>query len=122
MQTNVCGKAKGVQSVDIAAQPGQGIGRDIATGEKVEAEIDAFASRRHEQRVKNEGERLAEEVWMESERAYFARRDEDRRLERLAYHEGQAQRLSGVLGSLVAHHQAEAEKYRQLTKLTKGLA
>jgi hypothetical protein len=58
------------------------------------------------------------DLWRASEQAYFARRDEQRCLERLTYHEGQAVRLSGVLGVLVAHHQAEAEKYRN--QLTKG--
>ncbi len=32
------------------------------------------------------------------------------------HHEGQAARLSGALGALVAHHRAEAEKYRALTE------
>jgi hypothetical protein len=102
--------------VDIAAQPGRAIGRDISRGEATEKEIDAFISKRHRDRVATERERLAEETWAASERAYFARRDEERRLELLSYHEGQAERLSGVLGALVSHHEAEAEKYRQLTE------
>jgi hypothetical protein len=69
-------KAKGVQSVDIAAQPGRGIGRDIGRGEAVERELDAFISKRHEQRVKTEGERQIEESWRESERREEARRRE----------------------------------------------
>lgn len=90
---------------------------DVARGEMVEKEIDAFISKRHNDRIATEGERQAEEMWSVSERAYFARRDEEQCLERLlAYHEGQAERLSGVLHALVSHHQAEADKYRQLTK------
>jgi hypothetical protein len=67
VQTNVCGATKGVRSVEVA-QPGRGIGRDIGRGEATERELDAFISKRHEQRVKSEGERQAEEAWRESER------------------------------------------------------
>jgi hypothetical protein len=60
--------------VDIAAQPGQDIGRDIGRGEAVEHELDAFISKRHEQRLKTEGERPIEEAWRERERESAARR------------------------------------------------
>jgi hypothetical protein len=40
--------------VDIATEPGRGIGRDIGRGEAVEHKLDAFISKRHEQRVKTE--------------------------------------------------------------------
>jgi hypothetical protein len=65
--------------VDIVAQPGRGIGRDIGRGEVVEHELDAFISKRHEQRVKSEGERQLEEAWRESERRAEARRREENR-------------------------------------------
>jgi hypothetical protein len=64
--------------VDLA-QPGRAIRRDIGRGEAVEAEIDAFISKRHEQRVKSEGERQAEEAWRESERREELRRREENR-------------------------------------------
>ncbi len=41
--------------MDIA-QPGQGISRDLGRGEAVEHELTAFIEKRHEQRVKSEGE------------------------------------------------------------------
>jgi hypothetical protein len=87
---------------------------DIAHGEMVEKELDQMIERRSHQKDSEE----KHDLWRASERAYFARRDEQRCLERLTYHEGQAARLGGVLGVLVAHHQAEAEKYRN--RLTKG--
>jgi hypothetical protein len=34
--------------VDVAAQPGQGIGRDIGRGEGVEHELDVLITRRHD--------------------------------------------------------------------------
>jgi hypothetical protein len=37
------------------------LARDITAGEKVEADIDAFVTRRHEKRVETEGQRRHEE-------------------------------------------------------------
>ena len=45
------------------SNPGRAIGREIATGEGADAQIDAFISRRHEQRQKSEGERALEDLW-----------------------------------------------------------
>lgn len=86
----------------------------------VDAELDRLISKRASQDRRPDPDE-EHDLWRASERAYFARRDEDRRLECLAYHEGQAARLNDALGALVAHYQAEAEKCRnQLTK--KGAA
>jgi hypothetical protein len=82
-----------------------------ARGEKVELELDAFVAKRDAQRRRTEGERPVEEMWVESERAYFARLEAERRAARRTYHEGQAARLGHTLGALVAYHEAEAEKY-----------
>jgi hypothetical protein len=93
-------------------EPGAGIGRDISGGEAVEHELDAFISRRHEQRVAEEGERPEHEIWRESEMRYDAFKRAEDRAARLAYHEGQAARLRHALGELVAQHEAAADKYR----------
>ena len=90
------------------------LGSPSAPGQATEAELDRLIERRSRQKDPEEESAL----WRASERAYFARRDEERCLARLTYHEGQAARLSGALGALVAHHRAEAEKYRD--RLTKG--
>ena len=61
-------------------EPGLSIGRSIARGEAVESELDAFISKRHEARVRDEGERAVEDAWAESSRTLAARqRDEDDR-------------------------------------------
>jgi hypothetical protein len=52
---------------------------DITHSEKVEKELDTLVSRRHVQRVKSEGERREEELWMESERRHAERRREENR-------------------------------------------
>jgi hypothetical protein len=77
----------------------------------VEAELGRLIEKRHDRRLLEEGKRPAFEASQESERRYFARIEEERRRERLAYHEGQTARLSNTLGGLVAHHEAEAEKH-----------
>jgi hypothetical protein len=103
--------------MDATLEPGRFLNRDIAAGESAERELDRFVSSRYEKRARSEGHRPSEELWAASERAYFARRESQSCLELLTFHEGQAARLSGALGALVAHHQAEAEKYRnRLTK------
>jgi hypothetical protein len=110
MQTLVCSKTKGVQSVDVAAQPGRGIGRDIGRGEAVERELDAFISKRHEQRVQAEGEHLAFEMWQESECKYAERRREANRQAWASFHEEQAERHRATLQALVEHHETQAAK------------
>jgi hypothetical protein len=82
--------------------------RDISKGEAVEHELTAMIERRHDRRVVEEGERPAEGAWGASERRYFARLEEQRRRQRLAYHEEQAARPGHTLG---AYHEAEARKY-----------
>jgi hypothetical protein len=84
---------------------------DVARGEMVEAELDRLVEKRHDRRVADEGERPAEEIWMESERRYDERRRADNRAAWVAYHRGQAERLGCLLASLIAHHEAQVEKY-----------
>jgi hypothetical protein len=59
--------------------PGAALSREIAAGEHVQKEIDQFISRRHDQRLKAEGEREGEAAWRESVRRYNARRSEEMR-------------------------------------------
>jgi hypothetical protein len=85
----------------------------VARGEMVESELDRLITKRHDERVKSEAERLEEELWMPSERAYFARLEDQKRQERLEFHEAHATRLRNTLEGLISHHEAEAEKYRE---------
>ncbi len=90
---------------------GAALSRDIATGEKVEAELDAFIRKRHKEG--RHGKRASqEEAWKESVRRHEAARDAHLRQERgREYHTAQAVRHRATLEALVAHHEAEAEKY-----------
>jgi hypothetical protein len=84
---------------------------DIAKSEHVEAELDVLVSRRHDARVRDEGERLEEELWRASERRYAEQRREEMRRAWRAYHEGQAARHRAVLESLVGYHEEQAQSY-----------
>ena len=86
---------------------------DIARSEQVESELDAMIRRRDTHRRQTEGERLEEELYEPSVRAYNARLEAARQAERYEYHRGQADRLRRTMGELVAYHESEAERYLQ---------
>jgi hypothetical protein len=89
--------------------PGASLPRAIAAGEKVEAELDVFISRRHDRRVKAEGERDEEAAWRESERRHTARRREANRLLWCDYFE----RLAASLRSRAKEYDQRAEMLMQ---------
>lgn len=86
-------------------EPGAAIGREIAAGEAVEHELDAFISRRHEQRRKSEPEREAEAAWRESERREVARRRAENRVGWYGWHMHRAE----LYGRLSREHRDTAE-------------
>jgi hypothetical protein len=81
---------------------------DIAHGEIVEKELDAFIERRSRKGDVDPDER--EELWQKSVRAYTARRREEVRAAWCQHHEGQAVRLRATLEALIAHHEEQAAK------------
>ena len=91
--------------MDVVRQPGLEIGRDIARGERAEAEIDSFISRRDEQRRKSEPERELEAVWRASERVQEARRREENAAAWYSWHA----RRAALYARLSAEHAATAE-------------
>ena len=83
---------------------------DIARSEQVESELDAMIRRRHDRRVGEEGERLIEEAWQESERRHAAQRREENRIAWCDY-----------FGRIAASLRARAEEYDQrAAKLENG--
>ena len=83
---------------------------DVAHGEMVEAELNAFIQRRSRKGDVDPDEQ--EELWKESVRAYTARRREELRAAWCEYHQGQAARHRAVLEALIARHEDEAARYR----------
>jgi hypothetical protein len=95
--------------VDIAAQPGRGIGRQIGRGEAVERELDAMIERRSRQKDPDE----ESELWRESVRAYEEKRRQMARLEWHAFHCGQAERHRRTLEELINYHEGAAAQLRE---------
>jgi hypothetical protein len=79
---------------------------DIARGELVEAELDAFIERRSRQRDPDE----ENERWRESVRAYEEKRRQMTRLEWHAFHCGQAERHRRTLQVLISYHEMRAQR------------
>ena len=86
------------------------VARDISKGEAVERELDAMIRRRDAHRRQTEGERLEEELYEPSVRAWRARQEAEKRSARFEYHRGQADRLRRTMGELVAYHEAAAQR------------
>jgi hypothetical protein len=93
---------------------------DVEKTNAVEGELDNFISRRHQKRVEEEGERLAEEMWAESERRYAARRREENRAAWCKYHQDQAVRHRATLETLATYHECEAAKLQRDDAVMKG--
>ena len=93
---------------------------DVAKSSAVEGELDKFISRRHEKRVEEEGERLAEEMWAESERRHAARQREENRAAWCEYHQDQAARHRAILETLATYHEGEAAKLQLEDAVVEG--
>jgi hypothetical protein len=84
---------------------------DVAeTSERGESQIDTFIERRHDQRVRDEGERAEHELWHESERLYFERESRRQRWELVRFCEQQAERVEENARVIAARRRAEAQK------------
>jgi len=104
------GEASGAgANVDGDLESPGNLAGNLAPGELVERQIDAFVAERHAKRVEAEGERQGEAAWKESVKAYNRRRSEAA-AEMCQYHLAQASRLRSALVSLIEHHELEASK------------
>lgn len=96
----------------MTREPGVGIGREIAKGERAETEIDSFIARRHEQRRKSEPERELEAVWRASERVQEAARRREARAGWYSWHAHRAE----LYAAMSREHAATAEELMQDTE------
>jgi hypothetical protein len=84
----------------VDAQPvGRALSRDISKGEIVETDLDRFIEGRDRMRRLEEGERVAEEAWVESTRIHNEKRRQQICAEWSKHHQDQAERLRRTLGS-----------------------
>jgi hypothetical protein len=80
--------------------------------EKSEQQLDRYLTIRYKQgRDKSRSEAEEEATWESSERKHRARREAQLRNEWWQYHLDQARRARRNFEALVAHHEAQAEKY-----------
>lgn len=91
--------------------PGAGIDRDIAAGERTEAELSAFISRRHQQRLKSEPQRELEAAWVATEKLQEAAKRRENRAGWYAWHTHRAE----LYGRLSQEHAATAQELMQDT-------
>ena len=98
----------------MSREPGRPIGLDIAAGEAVEHELDAFISRRHDQRRKSEPEREAEAARAAAEKRQEALRRVEADRGRLEWH----RHLAGVHRGRMEHHEAAAERLQATERST----
>ena len=82
----------------------------VAKSEAVEHELDAMIRRRDTHRRQTEGERLEEELYEPSVRAWRERGEAQSREAWARYHQDQAQRHRTVLEGLIAHHEEAAAR------------
>jgi hypothetical protein len=78
--------------------------------EAAEAQLERFISQRHEKRRQTEGERLEQELWMNTAKAYNDRERRQIRAQWYGWHCDQAQRHRRTLAALIAHHEGKAKK------------
>ncbi len=83
---------------------------DIARSEQVESDFDAMIRRRGTHRRQTKGERLIEELYEPSVRAWRERQEAENREAWRAFHEGQAARHRATLEALATYHEGEAAK------------
>jgi hypothetical protein len=98
--------------VDVAAQPGRGISRDIGRGEAVEGELDRLIERRSRQKDPE----AESELWRESVKRYEEKRRQMARLEWHLHHTAQAERLRRTLEALASHHEEQAAKLMDVVR------
>jgi hypothetical protein len=83
---------------------------DVLREETTDAELTRMIERRTRKGDVDPDE--LEASYVQSVRAYTARRREEMRAARVEYHRGQAVRLRVALEALIARHEEQAERYR----------
>jgi len=82
---------------------------DILRGETAESHLDALITKRHDQRVKDEGERAEHELWQESVERYNAKRQAELVFAWVEYHERAAAKALANGQAIAARHRAQIE-------------
>jgi hypothetical protein len=94
------------------------------SAEAAEAQLERFIESRDEKRRQTEGDRQAEELWMETVRRYHEKERTSLLWERLRYHEAMVRAHTTTHEAIIARHRAELQRCEQLLGIsdTKGEA
>jgi hypothetical protein len=87
---------------------------DIARGEQVEHELEAFIRHRDRQRRQSEGQRPEEEMYAESVRRYNERERRQRAWEKLRHHESMIRSHTANFEAIVGRHHLEVARCEEL--------
>ena len=79
--------------------------------ERAERDLDRLITRRHDQRVKDEGERFEEAFWEESVAKYAAHRQQELARLWLEYHVARRRTHRHIFALLDRHHAQEIARY-----------
>lgn len=108
MQDSRGGIANAVDTTDTMRE----IGRDISEGrsaEAAEAQLDHFIERRHNERIRTEGERAEMEAWELSARIHASKLERDNAAKWRRFHLEQAERAERNAALIAAEHRRRAE-------------
>jgi hypothetical protein len=83
----------------------------MASGERADAQIDAFITRRDAKRRESEGDRTSEAAWREAERRLETRRRAENRVGWYGWHMHRAE----LYGRMSREHAATAERLMEAT-------
>jgi hypothetical protein len=78
-----------------------------------------FIERRDDKRRQSQGERLEQELWMETVKAYNERQRERMLWERLRYHEALVRAHSATFKLLIGRHRSEVARLEGLLGINK---
>ena len=81
----------------------------VARGGTAEQHLDALITKRHDQRVLDEGERAEHELWQESVERYNAKHQAELVFAWVEYHEQAAERALANGEAIAARHRAQIE-------------
>ena len=82
---------------------------DISRSEQVEIDLDRLIEKRHDQRVRDEGERAREQLWVESVRRFHERQEQDLASQWFEYE----RKMCNLHAALSEEHRERAERYRR---------
>ncbi len=90
----------------------------VAHGEAVESGLDLLIEKRHDKRVREEGHRPSEEMYMQSVRRYEDRQHREKLWAKLRFHEAMLRSHSETYEHLIRRHRSELVRVEEMLGLS----